>query len=213
MDHGQPLSFVFLISLRLIQQKVLVDEKVRSETAHIVESFEFFGEIVFKQNGISSEFDGFQRHGPVDSRESIDTLGPFNHMIDIGRQHFRICAFGALEFFAWNDLDRWFFCDICHQEIHSDIFAIHVIVNPLSDLRWQFIGVRIAPILVVECCSCQYHGDLIRPLRFISPAQRVIFPNVCATGKSNNSIGKLTPHFEAKVQFISGKHDNVIVDG
>lgn len=107
--QGNTLIFCFIfLSPKNIQNAA------KLEAANIVEAFEFFGEIVFEQNRISSKFDRFQWHRSIYSRESIDALGPFNHMIDIGRQHFRICAFGTLELLAWNDLNRWFSGDVCH---------------------------------------------------------------------------------------------------
>lgn len=66
---------------------------------------------------------------------------------------------------------------------------------------------------MMECCAGQYHGNLICPLRLISPAHRIVFPNMRTTRESNNSVGKFTPNLKTEVQFVSGKHDDVIVDG
>lgn len=59
----------------------------------------------------------------------------------------------------------------------------------------------------------QHHRYLVRPFRFVAPASRRIIPHMRSTRKANDPIGKLAPHLVAKVQFVGGQHNDIVVDG
>lgn len=126
------------------------------QAADIIESFQLLREVVLEQHGICTELDGAQRHPTVDAGESIDTGGPFQHVVEVGRQHFRVGAFGAFEFLARRHFDRRFAGYVGDQKVHGDILAVHVLVHPVLDAAGHRVGVHVAPVLGNEWLDYVY---------------------------------------------------------
>jgi len=118
-------------------------------------------------------------------------------VIQIGGEHFRIGALGALKLLSRGYLYGWIVCDVGHQEVHGNVLAVHVLIHPILNVSRHGMCVHVAPVLVMEGSSGKNHGYLVRPLRFVVPAHGDIVPDMNATGKADYVIGELTPDLVA----------------
>ena len=68
-------------------------------------------------------------------------------MRERSRQHVEGLTLGALELLARRDLDRGFGGRVRDEEVHREILAVHVIVDPRLDVARHHVGVQVAVVL------------------------------------------------------------------
>ena len=68
-------------------------------------------------------------------------------MCQVGRQHAEALTLRALELLAGCDLDRGLSCGVGDEEVHGQIFTVHVVVHPRLDVTRQQVGVHVAVVL------------------------------------------------------------------
>lgn len=44
-------------------------------------------------------------------------------------------------------LDDSFPCDVGYQEVHGNVFTVHVCIHPVLDISGHFIGIQVVKIL------------------------------------------------------------------
>lgn len=52
-----------------------------------------------------------------------------------------------------------FACDVCNQEVHGNIFTVHVSIHPILDVSWHLVRVQIVEILEWKDIITPCHVD------------------------------------------------------
>lgn len=103
--------------LGILHGNVQVHVKTNLQAAYIIKAFQFLWEGILKEYRISSKLHRLQGHSAKCLHESIYTLRSFNHVAQIGRQHFIIHTFRTFKFLSWchlpdiQELDKQFMRD------------------------------------------------------------------------------------------------------
>lgn len=57
----------------------------------------------------------------------------------------------------WTYLYGGFACDVCNQEVHGNIFTVHVSVHPVLDVSWHLVCIQIVEVLEGEKMITWFH--------------------------------------------------------
>ena len=145
--------------------------------------------------------------------ETIDAFRALGHVRQVDREHFHVDAFGAFELFARRHFDGSFAGDVGHQEIHGDVLAVHVVVDPRFDVARHRRRVDVVVVAMIEGGSGQHHRYIVGPFRFVLPTLVATVPDVRSRWITHNAIWKLAPNFESEFQLVGSQHDDIIVHG
>lgn len=54
-----------------------------------------------------------------------------------------------------------FACDVCNQEVHGNIFTVHVSVHPVLDVSWHLVCIQIVEVLEWKQMITRCHTDIL----------------------------------------------------
>lgn len=95
---------------------------------------------------------------------------------------------------------------VSHQEIHQDVLAVLALFHRFVQQRTQPFGVQNVVVPMVERRAGQYYRIIVGPLGRVPPGTFSVVPVMRTSGIADDSIWKLLPHLERKVDFVGRQH-------
>lgn len=126
--------------MRLTREKISQTPDLRVHLYNI-------GHVVLVQHWVRPEFHALERHGPIGPDKVIDALRPLDHVEGVRGQHLAVGALWTLELLARGHLDGTLTGHVGDEEVHGNVLAVHVVIDPLSDVTRHVVGVQVTVIL------------------------------------------------------------------
>ena len=123
------------------------NNKQISQTSNLRVHLDNIRDFVFIQYGIRSEFYAFERHGLIGSDKAVHAFGSLYHVKRVRGQHLTVSTAGTLELLAGGHFDGSLAGDVGDEEVHGDVFTVHVVIHPLPDIAWHVVSIQITVIL------------------------------------------------------------------